>query len=233
MVTYNVVIQFDIMPLIYISTVVDGSMKALQDSDTPTVRKNQIDFLHRHNINPNDTTFLRVEYDRSDYLQYMTLTNDQMGDGIIRNSSFISDAVVVTEPGHTLLLPLADCVGAVIHDPVKNILMLSHLGRHNLEQYGGKQSIRYLIENFQSDPNNITVWLSPAAGKEHYPLFAFANQSMHDVATEQLLSAGITPENISQSDIDTTKDATYFSHSEFLKGNRETDGRFAVVAVMR
>jgi len=28
-------------------------------------------------------------------------------------------------------------------------------------------------------------------------------------------------------------DEIYFSHSQFLKGNRETDGRFAIAAVQR
>jgi hypothetical protein len=56
---------------------------------------------------------------------------------------------------------------------------------------------------------------------------------MHDVATEQLLIAGVAAEHIIGSLIDTTKDKNYFSHSEFLKGNRDTDGRFAVVTVMK
>ena len=110
--------------------------------------------------------------------------------------------------------------------------MLSHLGSHNLEQFGGTKSIEFLVENFQSNPKDITVWLSPAAGKDNYPLFAFADRSMHEVATEQLLKAGVNLEHITRSLVDTTKDINYFSHSEFLKGNRDSDGRFAVVTVM-
>jgi copper oxidase (laccase) domain-containing protein len=130
-------------------------------------------------------------------------------------------------------LPLADCIGAVLYDPDTSVLMVSHLGRHNVEQGGGSKSVQYLVKNHDVNPKNLKVWLSPAAGKTNYPLHAFDNRGLHEIATEQLITAGIVPENIDTSRIDTTTDTTYFSHSEFLKGHRDTDGRFAVVAVMR
>jgi hypothetical protein len=42
---------------------------------------------------------------------------------------------------------------------------------------------------------------------------------------------GISPDNIQLSPIDTTLDPTYYSHSEFLKGHRDTDGRFCILAM--
>lgn len=111
--------------------------------------------------------------------------------------------------------------------------MVSHLGRHNLEQFGGTKSVEYLISMHDCDPQKLAVWLSPAADKDSYPLYAFDNRSLHDVATEQLVEGGILPENITASPIDVATDKHYFSHSQFLKGNRETDGRHAVVAVLR
>ena len=120
-----------------------------------------------------------------------------------------------------------------MHDPIKDILMVSHLGRQNLEQLAGTKCIQYLADQYQVNPQDLTVWLSPAAGKENYPLYTFDNRSLHDVATEQLLTSGILKENVSVSPIDVTVDQNYFSHSQFLKGNRTTDGRFAIVAMMR
>lgn len=217
---------------IYTSRTDDGSMKPVHGDDA-AVAQNRAIFLDQHDISPNNTTLLHLTYGGDDYTRYQTVDEELMGDGIVRDSTIEVDALVTTHLNHALFLPLADCIGAVIHDPAKNILMLSHLGRHNLEQLGGTKSVEYLVEKFAVDPANLTVWLSPAAGKDNYPLFSFENRGMHDIATEQLKAAGVLAQNISASTTNTTTDKDYFSHSQFLAGNRNTDGRFAVAAIMR
>jgi len=207
-------------------------MKSL-DGDQEAARKNRVAFLQNNHIHPDDTTLHTLSYGGDNYCRYQTLDDNSKGDGILRGSTIDADAVVVTNPNHAVLLPLGDCIGAVIHDLSKNILMVSHLGRHNLVQHGGAQCIQYLVDNFDVNPNDLTFWLSPAAGKENYPLHAFDNRSLHDAATEQLLAAGVSPDNITASPIDSSTDLNYFSHSQFLKGNRDNDGRFAVVAMLR
>jgi copper oxidase (laccase) domain-containing protein len=218
--------------VIHTSSYDDGSMKPLTPDDIDTCTIRRYDFLEAHEIAPENATNVRLEYVGDDYCRYATLTAQDKGNGIIQPSSFITDAMVVTEPGHALFLPLADCIGAVIHDPDKGILMLSHLGRHNLEQFGGTKSVEYLVREHEVNPHDLTVWLSPAAGKEHYPLFSFDNRSLHDVATEQFLAAGVSRDHIDISSIDSARDDNYYSHSQFLKGNRPDDGRFAVAAMM-
>lgn len=214
------------------STQNDGSMKTPYGDQT-TIRQHRIAFLEKNNINPADTTLHTLTYEGDDYCRYITLGDDAKGDGIVRDATINADAVVVTNTNHALMLPLADCVGAVIHDPTKKILMLAHLGRHSLEQHGGTRCIKYLVDNHGVNPSNLTVWLSPAAGKDSYPLHAFDERGMREVAIEQLMNGGVAPENIDASLIDTTLDPTYYSHSEFLQGRRDEDGRFAIVAVMR
>lgn len=206
-------------------------MKSLNGNQS-AARQNRIAFLQRHHINPEDTTLHTLSYGGNNYRRYLTLDSTTKGDGIIRNSTIDADAVVVAEPNHAVLLPLGDCVGAVIHDPTQNILMISHLGRHNLEQYGGTKCIQYLIDQYKVDPSTLIVQLSPAAGGENYPLRAFNDRSMYDVTTEQLTTAGVLTENILTSSTDTTTHSDYYSHSEYLRGNRDKDGRFAIVAVM-
>lgn len=217
---------------IFTSTVVDGSMKSL-DANFASVLPSRTVFLEKHGIKPEDTTLVHLVYEGNDYTRFVTADDNLKGDGIVRPPSIVADGVATTEKNAALLLPLADCIGVVLHDSEREVLMLSHLGRHNLEQQGSTKSVEYMIEQFGCDPKNITVWLSPAAGKEHYPLYSFDGRGMHEVAIEQLLAAGILPENITASDIDVTINENYFSHSEFLKGNRKTDGRFAVVAIIR
>lgn len=214
------------------SRVADGSMKPVAN-DVHVVQNNRTLFLAKNDIAPEATTLLRLEYGGNDYCRYLSLDESYQGDGIIRESTVDVDALVVTQPHHALLLPLADCIGVVLHDPTTNTLMLSHLGRHNIEQMGGTKSVEYLVSKHEVDTANLRVWLSPAAGKNAYPLHAFNNKGLHEVAIEQLLAAGVSLTNIVVSPIDTTKDKDYFSHSEFLKGNGSTDGRFCVVAAMR
>lgn len=217
----------------YTSTTADGSMKPLVEADKPAVLATRQTFLKQHDLSADDTVLVNLIYQGDDYCRYETVGAEQKGDGIVREAPFIMDGLVTKERGVALLLPLADCIGAVLYDPTREVLMLSHLGRHNLEQYGGTKSVEYLVSRHGVDPSSLEVWLSPAAGKDTYPLFAFDNRSMHDVATEQLVAAGVRREAIEASPIDTAKDMNYFSHSEFLQGNRDTDGRFAVVTVMR
>lgn len=217
---------------LFTSTITDGSMKSL-DANFASVLPARATFLQKHGIQPDDTVLVHLVYEGNNYTRFITATDDLRGDGIVRKPSVVVDGAATDQPGLALLLPLADCIGAVLHDPVKNALMLTHLGRHNLEQHCGTKSVEYIGEQFGCEPKNITVWLSPAAGKENYPLYSFNNRGMHEVAIEQFQAAGILPENITASDIDVTKDENYFSHSEFLKGNQSEDGRFAVVAMLQ
>lgn len=216
---------------VFTSTVADGSMKA-NDSDESVARATRIKFLQKNQINPADTTLLRLIYGGDDYLRYGQLSDEDKGDGIVRDSVINNDALVVTKPGHAIMLCLADCIGAVLYNESADILMVSHLGRHSLEQFGGTKSVEYLTEKYNVDPKNLKVWLSPAAGEQNYPMRAFDSRGLHEVAVEQLTKAGVPVENIDVSPVDTTMDENYFSHSQFLKGNQETDGRFAIVAIM-
>jgi len=221
------------MPLkIFTSTHADGSMKSVIGDEKSKVDQSRKDFLIQNNIQPDNTTLVRVAYEGNNYCRYKTIDNTLKGDGITKQSTMISDALVVAKLNHALFLPLADCIGAVLYEPKRNILMVSHLGRHNLEQNGGFQSVEFLINQHNVNPKDIIVWLSPAVGKINYPLFTFNSHSLHEVATEQLKNAGVLSKNISTSPIDTSTDKNYYSHSNFIKGIQSNDGRFAIVAII-
>lgn len=217
--------------VIAISTKKDGNMK-LTPEDGSSVYNSRNIFLKNNDINPSDTTLLKLDYSKKNFCNYLSIDNHSKGDGIIREHVLSADALVVTKPNHALFLPLADCIGAVIFDQKANVMMLSHLGRHNLCDNGGKKSIDYLCKKHGLDANNLTIELSPSAGKENYPLFDFNNRSLVDVAIEQMTLAGVNPKKIKISPIDTTTDKNYFSHSQFLAGKRANDYRFAIVAMM-
>jgi copper oxidase (laccase) domain-containing protein len=218
--------------LVALSTIIDGNMLIAKDQSDTKVIQNRTDFLASHRIAMANTTRLKIIYEGNDYCRYYEVANRHKRQGMFNDDGIAADALVTQEPGHALFLPLADCVGAAIYDPIQHILMVSHLGRHSLEQNGGYNCIDFLIKTYSCDPSKLLVWLTPAPGQQNYPLFAFNNRAVKDVVFEQLQTAGILTQNITDDPTDTTNDTRYYSHSEFLRGNRTEDGRYALVAVI-
>ncbi len=220
--------------IVAISTVWDGDMGVrLDKSNLKQTTSNRLKFLEKQGLSIESTTRVAITYDRKDYTRYRTVGKINGGDGmIIGNEVETADALVTTDINHALFLPVADCVGAVIYDPIKKVLMLSHLGRHSLEQQGGSTSIQHLIEKFQSNPVDLLIWLTPSPSAKTYPLYSFDDKSIKDVTIKQLMDAGVNTDNIHINPVDNSSDKNYFSHSEFLKGRQTIDGRFAIVAMM-
>lgn len=216
-----------------VSSARDGNMRFGRGDDDETFQ-NRLAFLNAAGIEPENATLVQVVYDDAEHFaRYHIATDDHKGEGIFApKSAVVADALVVTQPGHALFLPLADCAGLILHDPIKQVLMVSHVGRHSAEIDGAKLSVDYLVQNFGTQPENLKVWVSPAVGKATYPLHARGDKSLHEVIREQLADAGVKDENTEFSPIDTADDHEYFSHSQFRLGNRPTDGRFAIVAEM-
>lgn len=219
--------------MVAVSSAHNGPMN-FKNNDPEEILGNRRAFFDEVGIDPLQVTLLQVTYeDTTDFTRYKIVEEEQAGEGALEPvSGTEADALVVHRPEQAIFLPLADCVGAVIYDPANHILMVSHLGRHSVEQAGGRKSIEYLMREFDSNPANLLVWLSPAVGKETYPLYAFNRQSLHEVITQQMVEAGVSENNIEISHVDTAKSNNYYSHSEFKAGNRSEDGRFAIVAMM-
>jgi copper oxidase (laccase) domain-containing protein len=220
--------------LVALSSVEDGNMSFKQDK-THDALENRKAFFEKAGVNINDATLIQVSFEGiTDFARYSTLTREHKGEGmLVPGSDLIADALVVTEPGHAIFLPVADCTVAVIYDPTHQVLMVSHLGRQSAEVNGGQKSIEYLVQQFSTNPEDLKVWLSPAVGKATFPIFALDNIGLHEAILEQLQAAGVSKLNIEESLIDTATSPNYFSHSAFLKGNKPVDSRFAVVAAMR
>lgn len=217
-----------------VSTTSDGDMAINKDqANKSEVLNNRKLFLEKFGITPEDSTRVTITYDGNNYRRYREVGRDNLGEGMFNGDAQPADALVTKIPGQALFLPLADCVGGAIFDQKQNILMLSHIGRHSLEQFGARVSIEYLVDNYSSDPADISVWLTASPGQQSYPLFAFNNRSFKDVVFEQMHDAGILNDNIHDDPADTTTDPRYYSHSEFLAGRQNNDGRYAVVAMMK
>lgn len=215
-----------------ISSIEDGNIKYMPNVDTVQVDINRKLFLEKVNITLEQTVLVSLTYDTDTFSRYREVSLDDQGKGMVKAADFKVDALATRDKQLALFLPIADCLGAVLYDPVNEAIMVSHLGRHATEEFGAKKSVEFMKERFSSQPENLLVWFSPAAGKANYPLFSFENQSLHEVNKAHLVEVGIKPQNIEITDVDVTLSQAYFSHSEFKKGHRDGDGRFATVAML-
>lgn len=215
-----------------LSSRLDGNMKFGLGNDEEVI-KNRQSFLRAVGIDSQRTTLVGITYATDDFAKYRTVTASDKGQGILAPSvADPVDALVTNQPGHALFLPIADCIGAVLYDSEQHVLMVSHLGRHSVEQNGAEKSVQYLKDTFSVDPADLRVWLSPGVGKTTYPLRMFDGRSLREVITDQLVAGGVQLDNIQSDDIDTATSSEYYSHSEFLKGNQPGPARFAIVAEM-
>lgn len=215
-----------------ISEVADGGMYQPTDQTNQVIIANRREWLMKQNIALEQTVRLRISYDGDEYCKYKVVDETDAHKGMEDSDAPYADALVTTTPDLALFLPVADCVATTIYDEANGVVMLSHLGRHSLEQYGGQKSVEFLKNEYGSVPKDLKVWLGPAPGKEAYPIYALDGQGMKEAVFAQLAAAGIAPENIIDTPADTTTDPRYFSYSQFLKGEKP-EGRFAMVTMMR
>lgn len=203
-----------------------------RDQDNKEVVNNRSTWLGSQGVQLENAVRVHISYDTDDFCRYRIVDETNKHEGMEDGNVPFADALVTTTPGLALFLPVADCVAVTLFDEERGVLMLSHLGRHSLEQQGGVRSVEFLVKNFNTHPESLKVWLGPAPSKESYQIFKLDNQGMKEATFQQLQKAGVTLENITDNPADTATDDRYFSYSEFLKGNKP-EGRIAMVAVMQ
>lgn len=217
---------------IALSTVDDGSMYNRHDMFDRSVYDNRQRFIAAHGADMNDFVRLRVHFDTEDFCRYLEVGHGKRKAGMMGDDVEPADALITTQPGVGLFLPVADCIGAVIYDQERQVLALAHLGRHSLEQQGGTKIIRHLEKTYGCHIKDLQLWLTPAAGKDVYKIWKLDNKGMKEAAFEQFFAAGVTSDQITDNPAETTSDNRYYSYSEYLKDARADDGDHAIIAIM-
>ena len=212
----------------------DGNMKIYRETEADEVVENRARFLGLMGLTLEMTRFVRVQYDGvSDFCQFAHVTGnhalDQEDEAIPRADGllFAEYEADLGAPPVGLFLPLADCVGVVLYDAQKKALMMVHCGRQTILQDGAYKAVGYVTEWAGTRPEDVLAWLSPSARKENYPLQEMGGVSLQEAVVEQLTRAGVAETSIQRSEIDTTTDEQYFSHSQ-----GDTEKRFAIAAVL-
>lgn len=158
----------------------------------------------------------------------------------------VADALITNTPGIALFLPVADCVATALYDPITKTAASLHLGRHNTVTDLVARVVGAMQRDFGAQPADIRAWLSPSVQQASYPMQYFDQMDepawqpfldrretgIHlDLAgynRARLLAAGLSAEHIEVSAVDTAASDAYFCHSR-----GDTEGRMAMVAMIR
>lgn len=219
----------------------DGTMldRSLGERHASSIVANRQAFCAEAGVNYADCVYQIISYTSE-------ATYDEIAEVSVPNTEGVFADVLYTEtPGVGLFLPIADCVGTVIYDPQRKALSLAHLGRHASLANTITKTINHFIQK-GSKAEDLLIWTAPSVRQEHYRMEYFDNANdplwvkyclprdggfyldLQGYNRSRAIAAGVNPDNIVVSPVDTAVDEHYFSHSQ-----GDHSGRFAVIAQMR
>lgn len=79
-----------------------------------------------------------------------------------------ADAILTDSKNVSLFMQFADCVPILIYDPKNNIIGIVHAGWQGTVKRIVQNAVKYLIDTFSSDPEQILAGIGPSIGPDHY-----------------------------------------------------------------
>lgn len=217
-------------------TMLDRSIGVHADS----IVANRTRFCMAAGIDYDDTVYQRIIYDAS--RSYALIAEVDAGSTTKFTQEVVADALYTTTPGIAMMLPVADCIPAVLYDPTRQALAIAHLGRHSTYAKLAPRIVKHFIAN-GSNPVDLIVWMGPHAQKQSYRMEwfdrtddpdwqGFFSQGQDGYYLDMagfnrglMIHEGVPAYRIHTSLIDTVTDENYFSHAA-----GEASGRIALVA---
>lgn len=179
------------------------------------------------------------------------VTHEQFGIGIYKPKDILSvDALITNEPKVTLVTYYADCTPLFFVDTKNKAVGLAHAGWRGTVGRIGQKVIEKMQAKFNTNPADLVCAVGPTISKCCYEVDTqCANQffNLKDLATEKfvsktsnekylvdlleanrqiLVSAGVSPDNITVSDICTK------CNSDLLWSHRATNGKRGTMCAM-
>ena len=164
-----------------------------------------------------------------------------------------TDAIVTVTPGTGVFLTFADCVPVVFYDRRQHVLAFAHIGWRSMAMGFAGKVAGHLKTNYASKAEDLRAVIGPCIKKESY-LFADPIQASNPVwepflhpagdgrqgidligfCKSELAAAGLAPEHVFASPIDTAQDESMFSHYAATAGGRpEKQGRIIFWAYLQ
>lgn len=237
-----------------VSSKEDGQMQLGWNEPDQEVVANRQAFLQRSGLSLERSVLVRVRYHDADtYDVIRTVDDTDAPEGMLRLEGEAADCLVTKSPNLALFLPVADCIATIVHDPIKNVLALAHLGRHSTVADLAERLINYFQTGYSSDPKDLIVWMSPSIKSPNYimqtadfthknpawepfciPVKGGFSLDMQGYNRSRFIAAGVQADNIAISSINTAKDSNYWSHyTETTVKNQPAPPRFAVVCALK
>lgn len=176
---------------------------------------------------------------------YHLITDEDIASDDLWYVEIPADILVIEEKYKNVVVgnQMADCPILIIEDRQQGITALSHCGAPYINRKLPYQTAEVLIKKFNSNPDNLYVYIGSNSKKESYiydkyPKWATNKEvwdgfivetnknysiDMEGAMINQLVKLKI--KNIEISDADTVKDPRYYSHSAFSKGNISKKGQ--------
>ena len=230
--------------LVRVSSIDDGTMlDRTRGTHAPDIVANRQKFCQGIGVDYDDVVYQKIVYGETQ--TYDAIREVNAVHTTRHTPEVAADALITREKNVALMLPVADCVATVVYDPRQQALVMLHLGRHSTVANLMQRAIAKFTQN-GSQPEDLIVWMSPNAHASHYAMNYFDHADapewqnfcqhnadgihidMQGYNAEICRQAGVQPENIHTSPINTVTSPNYFSHSA-----GDTTGRFVVVATLR
>ena len=246
---------FDSSVVAAVSSLEDGQTQLAKGEPDVEVIHNRRVFLKNVGLKIEDVILLKVTYaDNRTYDIIREVTDQDASRGMFNNDDVDqADCLVTQTPGVGLFLPIADCTGTIVHDPVNNVLALIHLGRHSTTAQLATKVVTYLQEHFGSKPGDLVVWFSPSIRKESYRVkvehlengdsriadYFIEDEGgrwfdMHGYNWMLFVGAGVERTAIHDADVNTATSSEYGSHyAQTTVGGELPPPRFAVVCALK
>ncbi|MCL2371220.1 laccase domain-containing protein [Candidatus Saccharibacteria bacterium] len=198
----------------------DGNMRITNNPAPIEALENQTKIASALDLPFTQALRINTTYGRPSYTEYLANPDPFTHNIAEINHAPVSDGILVSNSDTGIILTLADCLGIVLFDPTNRLLMLVHSGRRNIGQDGPKLAVEFMKQH-GADPSQIHAYFSPSADADVYPLYKYDNKSQSEVATEQLLAAGIPADHIHPCDNDISSSYNlYWSNHQDDKSDR-------------
>lgn len=140
----------------------------------------------------------------------------------------VCDGMITSLVNVGLMIPLADCQGAIFYDPVKHVVANVHSGWRGNVQNIYEETVLQMRQCFGSRPEDLLVGVSPSLGPDRAEFKNFAEElpssflryqvrptyfDLWAIARDQLQEAGVLPHHIEIASICThSRPEEYFSY---------------------
>ena len=223
------------------STIKDGNL-SFTYGERNEILENRKKFLSKFNLRLEDTVVMSLHHGENIEIV------DERNRG---KDSSPADTLVTQEPSLVLFLLTADCLPIVYYDPDNKVVALGHLGWRGTEAKLSQKVVRFLHEEFGSNPSELIISIGPGIHKESYRFDSpdqkkvpgwepyLTDSPDGNIAVDivgynlkQLVESGVPKRNISVSNVDTCQSQDFFSYYR-AKRTGEKEGRFATIVALK